>query len=216
MVAKVYMDLHPFARITLLDSATTIGGVWAKERLYPGLKSNNMVGTYEYPDFPMDEATFGVKPGSFIPGEVIYRYLNMFAEKFNITDKIRLDTKVETVEQHGSEGWTLQISNSTGSSTLLAEKLVLATGNTSNPFIPHINGADTFNAPLFHVKDLQAQRPIMKDVKEVVVLGGTKSAWDASYAFAVAEGNAKVHMVIRETGHGAYLRSVSQHSTNDE
>lgn len=202
MVAKVFIELHPFAKIVLLDSANTVGGVWSKERLYPGLKSNNMLGTYEYPDFPMDAETFGVKPGQFIPGEVLHRYLSMFAQKYNITEKIRFNTKVETAEKQGIEGWLLQLSTNGTSNSLLTEKLVLATGNTSNPFVPYIEGSDSFNAPLFHVKDLQRQIPTMHSAKEVVVLGGTKSAWDSAYAFAVAEGNATVHMVIRESGHG--------------
>lgn len=202
MVAKVYLDLHPFANVTLLDSASSVGGVWSKERLYPGLKSNNMLGTYEYPDFPMDEKTFGVKAGQFIPGDVIHRYLSMFADKYDITGRIRFNTKVETAEKQGAEGWMLQVSSGGTSTPLLAEKLILATGNTSNPFMPHIDGSDSFNAPLFHVKDLKAQTPLVQSAKDVVVLGGTKSAWDTAYAFAAAEGNAQVHMVIRESGHG--------------
>lgn len=202
MVAKVYLEIHPFANVTLIDSAASIGGVWAAERLYPGLKSNNMYGTYEYPDFPMDEKTFGVKPGQFIPGTVVHEYLKAFAQKFGITDKIRFETKVEAAEKQEGEGWLLWLNNKQGSSRLLAEKLVVASGNTSDPFMPAIDGADIFEAPLFHVKELQKQIGTIRDAKEVVILGGTKSAWDAAYAFAVAEGNAQVHMVIRETGHG--------------
>lgn len=210
-MAKVFGELHPSANITLLDSAASVGGVWCKERLYPGLKSNNMLGTYEYPDFPMDEETFGVKPGQFIPGHVLHRYLSMFAQKHGIQEKIRFNTKVESVEKQESEGWLLQLSTEKGGSSLLAKKLVFASGNTSNPFIPYIEGSDSFNAPLFHVKDLQAQIPTMQTAKEVVVLGGTKSAWDSAYAFAVAEGSAQVHMVIRETGHGMRAPSCYEH-----
>lgn len=202
MVAKVYLEIHPFANVTLIDSSSTIGGVWSTDRLYPGLKSNNMLGTYEYPDFPMDEKTFGVKPGQFIPGHVIHDYLTAFADKFLITDKTRFETKVEAAEKQEGEGWLLYLSGKAGESTLLTEKLVLATGNTSDPFIPLIEGSESFGAPLFHVKDLQKQIGTIRESKEVVILGGTKSAWDTAYAFAVAEGNAQVHMVIRETGHG--------------
>jgi len=68
VAAKTHLDLHPSAQILVLDMEKSIGGTWAKERLYPSLKSNNMLGTYEYSDFPMDEATYGVKPGEHIPG----------------------------------------------------------------------------------------------------------------------------------------------------
>ncbi|OCL02531.1 hypothetical protein AOQ84DRAFT_268633, partial [Glonium stellatum] len=73
--AKTYVELHPTEDVVVLESASTVGGVWAQHRLYPGLRSNNMLGTYEYPDFPMDSATFGVQPGEHIPGPVVHQYL---------------------------------------------------------------------------------------------------------------------------------------------
>lgn len=38
---KTYRDVHPRASILVLEKAAEIGGVWAKERLYPGLHTNN-------------------------------------------------------------------------------------------------------------------------------------------------------------------------------
>ncbi|KAF5613189.1 dimethylaniline monooxygenase [Fusarium subglutinans] len=61
--AKTRHQLHPEESLAVLDSAATLGGTWAKHRLYTGLKTNNMLGTYQYPDFPMDTETYGVKPG---------------------------------------------------------------------------------------------------------------------------------------------------------
>ena len=52
-MAKTYLEVNPKDKVQLLDSQASIGGVWAKERLYPGLKTNNMIGTYEFSDFPM-------------------------------------------------------------------------------------------------------------------------------------------------------------------
>ncbi|PWY83556.1 FAD/NAD(P)-binding domain-containing protein [Aspergillus heteromorphus CBS 117.55] len=91
---KTYRQVHPTARIICLDSASSVGGVWATQRLYPGLKSNNMLGTYEFSDFPMD-ASFGVKPGEHIPGEVIHEYLARFVER------------VEAVDGNGNGGWVV-------------------------------------------------------------------------------------------------------------
>jgi hypothetical protein len=50
-------------RCQSLGKSRHIRGVWVVERLYPGLKTNNLVGTYEFGDFPMTEALFGVKSG---------------------------------------------------------------------------------------------------------------------------------------------------------
>ncbi|KAL9563306.1 hypothetical protein ACKAV7_012386, partial [Fusarium commune] len=66
-----------------------------------------MLGTYQYPDFPMDTETFGVKPGQHIPGQIVHRYLETYARHFDIYDKIRFEHKVETAEHQDNGGWIL-------------------------------------------------------------------------------------------------------------
>ena len=69
----------------IVDSAASVGGTWCKERLYPGLKTNNLVGTYEFGDFPMTYEGFGVKPDTHIPGAAVNDYLTQFTEHFDLT-----------------------------------------------------------------------------------------------------------------------------------
>ncbi|KAK3899399.1 hypothetical protein C8A05DRAFT_36991 [Staphylotrichum tortipilum] len=201
-VAKTYHQLNPDKSLALLDSGSTLGGVWAKDRLYPGLKTNNMLGTYEYPDFPMDPETFGVGPGEHITGEVMHRYLTKYAEKFDILNKIRHGTAVSTAEhKDGPEGgWILTVQDGEGSRQIFAMKLVVATGLTSEPFLPHIDGQEEFGAPMFHGKDFIKHAATLEMAKRVTVFGGTKLAWDAVYAYASR--GIKVDWVIRESGHG--------------
>lgn len=47
VIAKTYCDVHPEASILVLDKSRSIGGVWAKDRLYPGLHTNNHFRTFE-------------------------------------------------------------------------------------------------------------------------------------------------------------------------
>ena len=77
--AKTFLQVHPEAKAVILDESATLGGTWALERLYPGLKSNNLLGTFEFPDFPMRPDDFPVRQGQHIPGEVC-RYLEMHLE----------------------------------------------------------------------------------------------------------------------------------------
>lgn len=35
VMAKTYLQIHPAGRIIVFDDAKSIGGTWAKERLYP-------------------------------------------------------------------------------------------------------------------------------------------------------------------------------------
>lgn len=193
------MELHPTAKVVILDAAETVGGVWAEHRLYPGLKSNNLWGTYEYSDFPMNES-YGVKPGQHIPGHVLHRYLSNYAAHFGLLERIRFKTTVESAELKDGQGWLLSVSSEGGRGQILTERLIVATGLTSQPSIPTWQGQDRFEAPIFHSKDFLAHADSLRTADRVTVLGGTKSGWDAAYAYARA--GVAVDMVIRESGHG--------------
>lgn len=205
MAVKTYLEVNPSSNVVLLEAESSVGGVWAKHRLYSGLKSNNMLGTYEYSDFPMEEATFGVKPGEHIPGEVLHSYFERYVENFGLADKIRLSSKVE-IAKHKLDGkWQLTV---TKSQSKIAEKvflettkLIVATGLTSEPFLPAFDGQDVFGASLFHSRDLlRCEKDVLQVGKRVSIFGGTKSAWDAAYACAVS--GTEVNWIIRESGHG--------------
>jgi Pyridine nucleotide-disulphide oxidoreductase len=173
--------------------------VWAAHRLYPGLKSNNVLGQYEFSDFPMDES-YGVKPGEHIPGSVLHSYLTNYANRFGVLGRIRFKSKVETAERREREGWLLTVSSNGQQGQLTTEKLIVATGLTSDPFIPAFDGSSQFEPPIFHCKDFLRYAESLRTAESVVVFGGTKSAWDAAYAYAKA--GVEVNMVIRESGHG--------------
>ncbi|KAK5204006.1 hypothetical protein LTR72_010618 [Exophiala xenobiotica] len=197
--AKTYIELHPSENVAILEANSSMGGVWAEDRLYPGLKSNNMLGTYEYPDFPMDEATYGVKPGQHIPGTVLHRYLIDYAKKFGVYQCTRFNTKVDSAQPTENGGWLLKTS-SPENKTFETKKLIVATGLTSQPYIPQLPGMPDFKGSLFHVRDFAEKAATLKEAKNVVVVGGAKSAWDVAYAYA--EAGVQVDMVIRKSGHG--------------
>ena len=50
---KTYRNVHPEASILVLDKSSFIGGVWAKDRLYPGLRTNNHFRTFEVDALPI-------------------------------------------------------------------------------------------------------------------------------------------------------------------
>jgi len=189
-----------------LDYASTIGGVWAEHRLYPGLKSNNLLGTYEFPDFPMDPAVFGIQPRQHPTGQAIHAYLTEYTKRFGFFDDIRCGTHVLSAEHQPGGGWVLTIRPVDSSdrqdvkgeeSMIFARRLVLATGLTSEPFMPRIKGQEDFARPLFHAKDFlkHSETVSPEHTKRMTVFGGTKSAWDAVYAYGTK--GVQVDWVIR-------------------
>ncbi|EAW08922.1 flavin-binding monooxygenase-like protein [Aspergillus clavatus NRRL 1] len=201
---KTYTQVNPSHSAVLLEAASSIGGVWATHRQYTGLKSNNMLGTYEFSDFPMDPATFGVQPGEHIPGPVIQKYMEKFAEHFRFLDRIRLNTRVRSAERRADGTWlltTVGAEEDGQEQTRVTRKLIVATGITSQAYLPGFPGEATFAAPLFHCRDLrQHEAQVLQADRRVTVFGGTKSGWDAVYAAATA--GMQVDWVIRERGHG--------------
>ena len=162
-----------------------------------------MRGNYEFGDFTTEQAGLNVKHGAHIVGDEVHQYLKEYAKQFDIFRHMRFNTKVSTAEHlSGGRGWILSITTGDKSSQIFARRLVVATGLTSDAFVPHVLGSDVKGAPpIVHVKDFQDRSAeLFKTVKHATVLGGTKSAWDVSYAFASA--GIRVDWVIRDSGHG--------------
>jgi cation diffusion facilitator CzcD-associated flavoprotein CzcO len=185
-VAKTYLEVNPSSHVLILDAGRTVGGTWSLERLYDGLQTNNLFGMSEYSDFPMDFETFGVKPGSHVPGIVLHRYLTAYAERFGIFDKIRFEAFAKSAELKEDGTWVILYEKRAGEEGVrkveaLARKLVMATGTTSEPNMPEIRGAADFVGHIFHFKEFQNRKKEMEAAHNIAVLGGSKSAADAIY-----------------------------------
>lgn len=183
----------------MLECDASVGGTWADHRLYPGLKSNNLHGSFEYPDFHMRTVRFGVEANEHIPGTVINTYLKAYADEFGIVSAVRLRTRVLVAEHQDSSaegGWILTVKGYEQQETqLYARRLIIATGRTSDPFLPHFAGQEIFGKRIFHIRHFREHRDTLETSKSATVFGGSKSAWDAVYAYGTA--GVKVDWIIR-------------------
>lgn len=164
---------------------------------------DNILGSYEFSDLPMDPDLVGSVPGAHISGEGVHRYFCEAVRHFDLERYLLLQTKVETATLRDDDLWQLSCSSilSSGSkSTLITRKLVVATGLTSEPFMPSFEGQDNFRGLRIHSKDLKPRAEDLVKCQNVVVIGGNKSAWDVCYC--VARRGGKAHMVIRPSGGG--------------
>ena len=228
--AKTYLQCAPKTNLLILDTHATIGGVWSIERIYPGLRSNNLIGTYEYTDFPMHEG-YGVKKEGHIPGETIHKYMCDFAEEFDLMERIQLRTQVLTAELIDEHEWKLKVvswepSSSTDDLTsektnsddqsqsheysITCAKLIVATGLTSTPTPMSIAGSQTFKSPIVNFASLPHTAPALlssPNTHHVTIYGGSKAAYDCVYLFASS--GKRVTWVIRASGHGPTYMSPS-------
>jgi len=181
---------------------TSIGGAWAENKLYPGLKTNNLHGGIDYADYPMHEG-FGITMDQHVTGQAMHNYVEAYAQKHDLINRIQFGTKVKEASQlPESAGWRLVVSTP-DESVIDTLKLIVATGVTNEPHRPFITGSEHFEAPIFHSCEMgRCHTQITQDASAhtVAVLGGGKSAYDAVY-LAATHGRS-VEWIMRKSGKG--------------
>ncbi|KAH7012110.1 uncharacterized protein B0I36DRAFT_256916 [Microdochium trichocladiopsis] len=202
--AKTHLALHPEKKLLVIEAEATCGGTWSHNRLYPSLKTNNLFGSLEYPDFPMDGTKYSLKEGEHIPGKVMHEYCEDYAKHFGVLERVRFETEVISAKAMTSGGWTITTKEaSTETSTITAHKLIIATGLTSQPNKPSFTGAAEFSSPIFHARDFCDKSHITSTASRAVVIGGGKSAFDVAYKFATSSTCTEgVDLLIRPSGNG--------------
>lgn len=196
VAARTYLRLCPNANLLVIDSDSTVGGVWSEDRLYPNLVAQVNLGLFNYTDKPMPAD--GVTKDRQVTGHMIHNYLQRYAEDHDLLRYIRFNTFVNRAERI-SGGWRLHFRNS--SEIVETAKLMVASGVTSIPNMPSLDNSDV-SVPVIHSMNLGASFEDIKrpEIKEVVVVGAAKSAYDAVYLLLTM--GKKVTWVIRPGGAG--------------
>ena len=210
----IFDDVGPRMRRSLdlglltATQKTTVGGVWAAECCYAGLKTQNIVGSYEFSDFPM-VSQYGLSPGQHIPGILMHKYLKDYAKHHDIVRRIMFRTRVVEIEKLDDGTWKVRVVmqnvNGTSKETLYGcEKLVAGTGLSSVPNPISIPGMESFHRTILSASQLTETAPAQVKVpaiKTVTVLVGSKTSYDS--VFSLASAGKKVEWVIRKSGRGS-------------
>ncbi|KAL9130370.1 MAG: hypothetical protein Q9217_001428 [Psora testacea] len=213
--AHTFLLIDPSLALLIIDSKSSVGGVWAQEQLYPGLRANNLQGYFEFSDFPILDAGldhFGVRKRGLLSGEALHAYVYEYAKHFDLLRRTRLNTKVVHATNNDTDAtnaWALELTHVEGTAEkaerlITCAKLILATGQTSQPWLPSFPGLEACRIPVIHSTYLGKQgQTLVSDlsVAHVTIVGGSKSAHDAVYMFAMA--GKRVTWLTRRTGRGA-------------
>ena len=97
MTAKVLLHASddPFSCLTIYEKGSTLGGVWASDRIYDGLTTNSPILTYEIPDFPYEDHLRVV--GAHASAQNVNAYLHSYVDAFGLRERIQYRTLVEDV-----------------------------------------------------------------------------------------------------------------------
>lgn len=169
--------------------------------MYPGFYADGPVGLFDFSDLPMRDVV-GLKDWSELPGSKVHDYLKAYSDKFGLTERMRLGTRVKKVGRNVDKiGWDVEVEKGDEEEKFTCDKLILATGLNSKPNWPDVPRAD-YTGMVLHSKDvgLYHEDLIFKKVKRVTVYGGCKSAID-TVDHCIRAGK-KVDWVIRESGNG--------------
>ncbi|KAK2039666.1 hypothetical protein LZ31DRAFT_558545 [Colletotrichum somersetense] len=130
---------------------------------------------------------------------MIHSYLQEYAEDHDLIRRIRFNTFVEAATRC-DRGWRLALRSS--NDVVETQKLLVATGVTSIPFMPNLTITSADPIPLIHSKDLGSLYDKVSEpgVQNVVVVGAAKSAYDAVYLLLTM--GKKVTWLIRKQGGG--------------
>jgi cation diffusion facilitator CzcD-associated flavoprotein CzcO len=73
-LAKTYLDIDPSVDILLVDCEASIGGVWSKERIYPGLHYEVPAPLLNFTELDMCKE-FGMEEWSDVTGYRVNKFL---------------------------------------------------------------------------------------------------------------------------------------------
>lgn len=148
------------------DAGSGVGGVWNWNR-YPGARTDSLHETYQFSfdrEFSQAWEYSDTRPGQ----PEVHRYLNHFADHFEVRSAYTFDTWVESaVLDERSGRWVVSTS---GGEQLSASYLVTGLGLVSAPILPNVPGLDDFRGEVHHTSRWPEQ-PVDFAGKRVAVIG---------------------------------------------
>jgi cation diffusion facilitator CzcD-associated flavoprotein CzcO len=149
----------------VLERDDDVGGTW-HQNTYPGCQCDVPSNLYSFSFAPNPEwsQTFALQPE-------IGTYLKKVADDFGVRRFVRTGTAVEAAAwDEQARRWSIQTSRG----ALTARVLVAGMGGLSEPSIPSIPGADSFEGPAFHTA--RWRHDVDLTDKRVAVIGTGASA----------------------------------------
>lgn len=111
-----------------------------------------------YPDFPISET---INPKSYIPAADMLKFLNLYAETFNVKDIICFEHYVILVRPFGDSQWEITVKDLPKSEvkTLIFDSVFVCNGHYHSPTYPNYPGHQTFRGKQIHSHDYRCAKP---------------------------------------------------------
>jgi dimethylaniline monooxygenase (N-oxide forming) len=176
-----------------------------KERVYPGFRSQGGVRTGGFSDVKFEPPEGEVDDQDFYMARTMADYLDGYANQHeysgtSLRDRIHFGIRITELERLSS-GWMLHCTSVDGTVSFKANKVLVATGSTSVHNMPEFKSRDTFGGPIVHTLDYGRSKIYeRKDIDQIAIVGGGKSAADMAYESVKA--GRRVKWIVRKSGKG--------------
>ncbi|KAF7637110.1 Dimethylaniline monooxygenase [N-oxide-forming] [Meloidogyne graminicola] len=187
-------------QVDCYEKTSNIGGLWNYRPNEPGVGANVMASTVvntskemmSYSDFPPPPEW-----PNFMHHSYVQKYLEMYAEHFDLIKYIHFNTEVLEVKKDylNNTQWSVKLSNG---KTKLYSFVFICTGHHCEPCIPTFNGLNIFKGKVLHSKHYHDYRGF--ENKNVMLVGIGNSALDVAVELAGIAKN-----VIISTRRGTWL-----------
>ncbi|KAF3436383.1 hypothetical protein FNV43_RR23475 [Rhamnella rubrinervis] len=142
---------------------------------------------------------------TYVPRKQFLQYLDDYVSHFNITPLYKRNVVCASFDD--DKKWNIKAMN--GYSGEIEEHvgafLVVATGETTNPFIPQVEGLDTFNGEVLHSTQYGSGKDFVD--KNVLVVGSGNSGMEI--ALDLSDHGATTSIIVRSPVHVLSRRMVS-------
>ena len=157
--------------VRVYEQGGDVGGTWYWNR-YPGARCDveSMQYSYSFSEELQQEWNWSER---YAPQPEILKYANHVADRFDLRSDIQLNTRVDRAAfDESANAWQVATS---GSKTVTAKYVVLATGCLSNARTPAIKGLSSFQGKVYHTGHWPHE-PIDFTGQRVGVIGTGSSA----------------------------------------
>ena len=172
----------------ILEREDCIASIWKKysyDRLHLHLAK-------QFCELP--HMSFPASYPTFVPRKMFIQYLDDYVSHFNISPMFQ--RTVESAEYNEvSKRWIVKARNASSSEVekYSAKFLVVATGETTNPYTPEVEGLNTFPGEVLHSTQYKSGKEFKN--KNVLVVGSGNSG--VEIALDLANHGAKTSIIFR-------------------
>jgi 4-hydroxyacetophenone monooxygenase len=163
---------------TVIEKNAGVGGTWW-ENSYPGARVDVGNHFYCYSFEPDDHWTefFAQQPE-------LQGYFQGVMERHGITEHVRFNTQVQSATwDEDAATWSVLVVNPDGTpETVVARAVISAVGQLNTPFVPELDGAESFAGPAFHTARWDHQVDLAG--KDVVMVGAGATGFQLAPAIA--------------------------------